>query len=104
MYLGSNYILKLQVRHIISGRLFALKMIKKSYVNDCRRLEQVLRERKILSEILNDSKYAIYIYKYRRFIIPLHATFASRDYLSFLMEFSPGGELFFHLQNQNLDE
>lgn len=58
------FISKLQVRHIISGRLFALKMIKKSYVNDCRRLEQVLRERKILSEILNDSKYATYKYKH----------------------------------------
>ena len=27
------------VRHKISARLFALKMIKKSYITDCRRLE-----------------------------------------------------------------
>jgi serum/glucocorticoid-regulated kinase 2 len=47
------------VRHNLSGRLFALKMIKKQYVSDCRRLEQILRERKILSEILNNSQYAM---------------------------------------------
>ena len=37
-----------------------------------------------------------------RFILPLHATFASKDYLSFLLEFSPGGELFYHLRNANV--
>ncbi|CAD8170535.1 unnamed protein product [Paramecium octaurelia] len=77
------------VRHQVSGRLFALKMIKKQYITDCRRLEQILREKKILSQVLNHSK----------FIIPLYATFATKDHLCFLMEYSAGGEMFYHLQN-----
>lgn len=34
-----------------------------------------------------------------KFIIPLYATFAAKDHLCFLMEYSPGGEMFYHLQN-----
>ncbi|KAM3138675.1 hypothetical protein pb186bvf_009239 [Paramecium bursaria] len=82
------------VRHKISARLFALKMIKKQYITDCRRLEQVLREKKILTQVLNKSK----------FIIPLYATFATKDYLCFLMEYSPGGEMFYHLQTYRFTE
>lgn len=33
----------------------------------------------------------------KSYIVKLHASLASKDHLSFLMEFSPGGELFFHL-------
>jgi serum/glucocorticoid-regulated kinase 2 len=39
-----------------------------------------------------------------RFIVRLVATFACKDYLCFLMEYSPGGELFFHLQNNRFSE
>ncbi|CAK66537.1 unnamed protein product (macronuclear) [Paramecium tetraurelia] len=82
------------VRHCASGRLFALKMIKKQYITDCRRLEQVLREKKILSQVLNQSK----------FVIPLYATFAIKDHLCFLMEYLPGGEMFYHLQHYRFSD
>ncbi|CAD8156679.1 unnamed protein product [Paramecium octaurelia] len=82
------------IRHKGNARLYALKMIKKHYITDCRRLEQVLREKKILSNVLNQSP----------FIVPLYATFATREHLCFLMEYSPGGEMFFHLQNYRFTE
>lgn len=37
-------------------------------------------------------------------IASLHATFESAHHLNFLMDFYPGGELFFHLQQRRLSE
>ena len=34
----------------------------------------------------------------------MHASFESEKYLNFLLEFYPGGELFFHLQKKRLSE
>jgi len=31
------------------------------------------------------------------FLVKLHATFESQKHLNFLLEFYPGGELFYHL-------
>lgn len=49
MKIGINISLKQLVRHMFSGRLFALKMVNKHYLNDCRRLEAILREKKLLT-------------------------------------------------------
>lgn len=68
-------------------------MIKKSHLSDFKRIEQLLRERKILKEA-NDNN----------FIATLHACFESDNHLNFLLEFYPGGELFFHLQTKRLKE
>jgi hypothetical protein len=42
------------VRHGASGRLFAMKQIKKEYFREFKTLESVLREKKILSEMVVD--------------------------------------------------
>lgn len=38
------------------------------------------------------------------FVAKLHASFESERHLNFLLEFYPGGEMFFHLQRQRLSE
>ncbi|EGR31007.1 protein kinase domain protein [Ichthyophthirius multifiliis] len=81
------------VRHKESCKLFALKMISKTHLTEFKRLEQLLRERKIL---IDASKTP--------FIATLHCCFESNSHLNFLLEFYCGGELFFHLQNKKLSE
>ncbi len=74
------------VRHRESCKVFALKMVRKSHLSDFKRLEQLLRERKILIEAAENN-----------FVARLHACFESDAHLNFLLEFYPGGELFYHL-------
>ncbi|KAL4447090.1 hypothetical protein ABPG74_013942 [Tetrahymena malaccensis] len=81
------------VRHKESCKLFALKMIPKTHLSEYKRLEQLLRERKILIDAAKAP-----------FIASLHACFESEFHLNFLLEFYCGGELFFHLQNRKLTE
>ena len=57
-------------------------------------MEQVLREKKIMAEIIHDFPY----------VATLYASFESDKHLNFLLEFYPGGELFFHLQKRRLSE
>lgn len=73
--------------------MFALKMIPKTHLSEYKRLEQLLRERKILIDAAKAP-----------FIASLHACFESENHLNFLLEFYCGGELFFHLQNRKLTE
>lgn len=42
------------VRHCSNGHLYALKQIKKEYFKEFKTLESVLREKKILSELIID--------------------------------------------------
>ena len=57
-------------------------------------MEQVLREKKIMSELISDFPY----------VAKLYASFESDKHLNFLLEFYPGGEMFFHLQKRRLVE
>ena len=83
-----------KVRHKLSGKLFALKQIPKSAIlNDSRRLEQLKIERRILIELGN-----------RDLLVMLHASFESEDSFNLLLEFHPGGELFYHLQRIRITE
>lgn len=82
------------VRHCSNGRLYALKMIKKEYFREYKTLESVLREKKILSEMINDMP----------FVTHLEAAFESYRHLNFLLEFYPGGEFFYHLSQMKLSE
>jgi len=54
----------------------------------------VLREKKILSEMISDLP----------FVTQLEASFESECYLNFLLEFYPGGEFFYHLSHLKLTE
>lgn len=82
------------VRHRYTGKLYALKQIEKNYFVEFKRMEQVLREKRIMSEIICDFP----------FVANLYASFESDKHLNFLLEFYPGGEMFFHLQKRRLTE
>lgn len=79
------------VRSRHTGHYFALKQIEKSYISDYKKFEQILREKKILTE-LRDNRHTI------RF----HCSFESLNHLNFLLDFYPGGELFCHLKGNRM--
>lgn len=72
--------------------LYALKQILKSSIEDQRRFEQIILEQKLLIKLDHP------------FLVKLAATLESENHLNFLIEFYPGGELFYHLQRQRLSE
>jgi len=75
----------IMVRHLKSGRLFAMKLIDKNSIN-VNIYKQLLTERIALS-VFNSP-----------FIVKLHWAFQSRDHLHLVEELCPGGELFFHMK------
>lgn len=77
----------MQVRHKRTGQLYAMKMMDKNRVlENEKRVERALTERKILSECRDHP-----------FVIKLHWAFQTRRQIFFILEFCPGGELFHHL-------
>lgn len=82
------------VRRKKNGQLYALKQVDKDYFIEFKRMEQILREKKILSEVVSDFP----------FVSLLHASFESERHLNFLLEYYPGGELFLHLQRRRFNE
>jgi serine/threonine protein kinase len=42
------------VRHRGNGRLYALKQVDKGYFVEFKRMEQILREKKIMTEVVNN--------------------------------------------------
>ena len=82
------------VRHCGNAKLYALKQIKKEYFKDFKTMESVLREKKILSEMV----------KGLPFVTELVSSFESEKHLNFLLEFYPGGEFFYRLTKIKLSE
>ena len=75
-----------QVRRKKTGRFYAVKVLEKDRIlGNHRKVEQALTERQVLVEVRHP------------FIVQLHWTFQTRCQLYFVLEFCPGGELFFHL-------
>ncbi|TNV87556.1 hypothetical protein FGO68_gene11686 [Halteria grandinella] len=70
-----------------TGRLYAVKIMKKARIVREKKLKPILSERSIL-EMLSVK---------HPFIIKLHWAFQSRDELFFVMDVCTGGELFYHL-------
>jgi serine/threonine protein kinase len=80
------------VRRKDSGQLYAMKIIKKQFIVRAKKLSQIATERKVMG-LLNHP-----------FIVKLNWAFQSvtsmqTDELCLVMDFCPGGELFFHLHN-----
>ena len=78
------------VRHKESGGLFVIKSVNKDFLIKNNRVEHILSERKILSKISHP------------FIIQLFSSFQTVTNkqlydLHFVLDFCPGGELFYHL-------
>lgn len=80
------------VRYMKTGHLFAIKQIPKPLLQDPRRLKQIMVERDVLNR-LNCP-----------FLADLICAFESENFLNFLMEYYPGGELFFHLKKIKFTE
>lgn len=67
------------------GGLFAMKILRKSHLVKRRQIERTRTERKVLSVVNHP------------FIMKLHYAFQSDDKLYLVLDYCPGGELFFHL-------
>ncbi|CAK88379.1 unnamed protein product (macronuclear) [Paramecium tetraurelia] len=76
------------VQHTVSLKLYAMKVLIKKSVKTLTQKKHVQTERKVL-EITNHN-----------FITKLHYAFQSQTKLYLIMEFVPGGELFYHLKLQ----
>jgi serum/glucocorticoid-regulated kinase 2 len=68
-----------------TGQLFAMKILRKTHLVKRRQIERTRTERKVLS-IVNHP-----------FIMKLHYAFQTDDKLYLVLDYCPGGELFFHL-------
>lgn len=67
------------------GQLFAMKILRKSHLVRRRQIERTRTERKVLSVVNHP------------FIMKLHYAFQTPDKLYLVLDYCPGGELFFHL-------
>jgi len=71
-----------QVRYKQNGHLFAMKVLKKRDVIATKQTENLLRERKLLTELRHP------------FLLRMHASFQSVDQLYFVLDYAPGGDMF----------
>jgi len=67
------------------GSLFAMKILRKAHLVKRRQIERTRTERKVLSVVDHP------------FIMKLHYAFQTEDKLYLVLDYCPGGELFFHL-------
>jgi hypothetical protein len=70
-----------------SGKVFAIKCIKKSIISNKNILVSTQNENKILRTVRNP------------FIVQLYFAFETEEYLNLVMEYINGGELFFHISH-----
>ncbi|MES1913063.1 MAG: hypothetical protein MHM6MM_005293 [Cercozoa sp. M6MM] len=75
----------IQVRRIDSGRVYAMKVLKKDFVLKRKQVAHTRTERAVLEHMRHP------------FIVALHFAFQTRSKLYFVLDFCAGGELFFHL-------
>jgi serine/threonine protein kinase len=73
------------VEHKESGNLFAMKVLKKANVVKRKQVEHTRTERRVLGGVNHP------------FIVRLHFAFQTDSKLYFVLDYCPGGELFFHL-------
>ncbi|KAL7807808.1 kinase-like domain-containing protein [Trichoderma aethiopicum] len=78
----------MQVRKKDTGRIYAIKTIRKAKIITRSEVTHTLAERSVLAQINNP------------FIVPLKFSFQSPEKLYFVLAFVNGGELFFHLSKE----
>lgn len=78
----------MQVRKKDSGKIYALKAIRKSHIVSRSEVVHTLAERTVLARVDNP------------FIVPLKFSFQSPEKLYLVLSFINGGELFYHLQKE----
>lgn len=74
------------VRKIDTNEEFALKMLRKEYIAKKNQIEHTKTERRVLETVKHP------------FIVRLRYAFQNPKKLYFVLDYFPGGELFFHLQ------
>ena len=74
------------VKHIKTGRFYALKMLSKALVLRTKQLDHILCEKHVLDELSFP------------FIVNMYTTFQDENYLYMVLEYSIGGEFFTHLR------
>ena len=77
----------LQMRKKDTGMIYAVKVMSKTFILREEKVAQILTEKNALTKLQHP------------FIITLNWAFQSQKFLYLVMEFCPGGELFFHLHN-----
>lgn len=86
---GSRLFMKVRASHLVrrlsNGKIYAMKIIEKKMVKQRDKVEQILTERMILERVDHP------------FIIKFYGAFKSTAHLHILLDFCPGGEIFFHL-------
>jgi serum/glucocorticoid-regulated kinase 2 len=78
----------MQVRKKDTNRVYAMKIIRKSYIVERAEVTHTLAERNVLAQIRHP------------FIVPLIYSFQSSEKLYLVLAFINGGELFYHLQKE----
>ncbi|PTB66006.1 serine/threonine protein kinase, AGC family [Trichoderma citrinoviride] len=78
----------MQVRKKDTGRIYAIKTIRKAKIITRSEVTHTLAERSVLAQINNP------------FIVPLKFSFQSPEKLYFVLAFVNGGELFYHLSKE----
>ncbi|CAG5124529.1 unnamed protein product [Candidula unifasciata] len=84
-----SYAKVLQVEHKKTKRIYAMKVIKKSLVNDDEDIDWVQTEKHVFEAATNYP-----------FLVGLHSCFQTSSRLFFVIEFVNGGDLMFHMQRQ----
>ena len=78
----------MQVRKKDTGRIYAIKSIKKAHIISKSEVTHTLAERIVLAKVLSP------------FIVPLKFSFQSKDKLFLVLSYINGGELFYHLSRE----
>eukprot|EP01130_Rhizamoeba_saxonica_P017306 TRINITY_DN8344_c0_g1_i1.p1 TRINITY_DN8344_c0_g1~~TRINITY_DN8344_c0_g1_i1.p1 ORF type:complete len:387 (-),score=67.43 TRINITY_DN8344_c0_g1_i1:36-1196(-) len=77
-----------QVREITTGKIFAMKVLKKGHLCKTKSIQNTIVERDIMLKIRHP------------FIIDLYYAFQSQERVAFIMNYINGGQLFFHLRKE----
>jgi serine/threonine protein kinase len=75
------------VRKLDTGTIYAMKVVSKTSIEGNARIKQIFTERNILAELNHP------------FIVKLFYAFESAKHVHFVLEFCPGGELFYHMRH-----
>ncbi|KAJ3341294.1 hypothetical protein HDU93_005264 [Gonapodya sp. JEL0774] len=78
----------MQVRKKDTGRIYAMKIIRKQHIVERAEVQHTLAERNVLSQLFNP------------FVVNLKWAFQTPEKLYFVLAFVNGGELFHHLQRE----
>jgi len=73
--------------------IYALKSMDRSLIDQWKKMDYVMNEKEIMMSISHP------------FIVKMHYSFSTKNYLNLVLDFCPGGELFFHIvKNKRLKE